>query len=98
MNKADCYDRNLIDADGFCAPFVSLGDDGVIHVGDCDNHETFATVQAAREYCEKARLCGGDLANAEYAYKNEHRDNWAAEYCWHCDAGLQIDALDGIEQ
>ena len=96
MTKSDCYDRNLIEDGGFFAPFVALDDDGTIHVGDCDNHETFGTVLAAREYCENARLVGDSLARAKRAHEDDHRDNWAAEYLWHCDAGLQIAALDRI--
>lgn len=96
MTKSECYSQNLIQSEGFCAPFVAQTDDGQIHVGDCDNHETFETVQAAREYCNNARLDRKQLARAKRAHDGDHRDNHAAEYHWHYDAGLQISALDGL--
>lgn len=88
-----CYGRNLIDAEGFCSPFVFCGDDGRIYVGDSDNLDSFATVDEAIARCNSYILSGERLERAKRAHENDSRDNAAAEYHWHCDAQMQLDAL-----
>ena len=56
-----CYGRNLIDAEGFCSPFVFCGDDGRIYVGDSDNLDSFATVDEAIARCNSYILSGERL-------------------------------------
>jgi hypothetical protein len=73
-------------------PFVYRDADG-IHVGDCDNHEVFASIAEAIQYAERARLSGNALGRARQHAEDDARDNDAAEYSWHEDAGLQLDAL-----
>ena len=87
------WDLNTITNNGNHAPFVYRDNDG-IHVGDSDNHEIFQTVAQALQYAKGARLSGGKLSRARAAANSDTRDNEAAEYSWHQDAGLQIDALD----
>ena len=77
---------------GFYDPFVFVDSSG-IHVGDCDNHNVFSTVADAIKHAKAARLSGGDLSHARYSHKNDPGNNDAAEYCWHVNAGLQIDAI-----
>lgn len=93
MNKSD----NLIDGEGFCSPFVAKGDDGRIYVGDCDNIDSFATVGEAIAHCAGAVLSGDALERAKRAHENDYRDNDAAEYHWHCDAEMQLDALRSLQ-
>mgnify|MGYP001327112457 CR=1 FL=1 len=88
--------ENLITAAGNCSPFVYRDDVG-IHIGDCDNHETFACHGDAIAYARKARLSGAALAAASDAIANDPHGNAAAEYRWHEDAGLQIDALEHMD-
>lgn len=76
-------------------PFVYRDSDG-IHVGDCDNHEVFQTVSDALAYARGARLSGGHLSTARSADAADSRNNEAAEYSWHQDAGMQIDALNRL--
>ena len=97
MTKSECLERNQIEGDGFCSPFVARGDDGLIYVGDCDNVDTFETVAEAVAHCEKAVLSGDALERAKRAHDNDYRDNDAAEYHWHCDAEMQLDVLRGME-
>ena len=86
--------KNLISG-GYCDPFVYSDSDG-IHVGDCDNHDIFANRAAALAFVRQARLSGETLKRAKRASDDDHRDNWAAEYHWHVDAGLQIDAIKSL--
>jgi len=83
---------NLIDDNGNHGPFVYRGEDG-IHVGDDDNDDVFETVEEAIESVKKFRLSGGELSIARSHAERDYRDNIAAEYHWHQDAGLQLDAL-----
>ena len=97
MTKSECLDRNLIECEGFCSPFVAKGDDGRIYVGDSDNLDSFATVAEAAAHCECAVLNGDSLTRAQRAHENDYRDNDAAEFYWHCDAKMQLDALRNIQ-
>lgn len=76
-------------------PFV-YRDAAGIHIGDCDNHEIFQSMAAALTYAKGARLSGGRLSTARAAATGDYRNNDAAEYFWHQDAGLQIDALRSL--
>lgn len=82
---------------GIHGPFVYRDDAGKIHVGDDDNDREFDSVWAALSYAKQARLSGGDLSKARAHYDSDARDNYAAEYSWHVDAGLQIDALNELD-
>lgn len=86
--------KNLISG-GHCDPFV-YSDSAGIHVGDCDNHEVFTNRADAIAFARRARLSGDNLKRAKRAHDHDHRDNWAAEYGWHVDAGLQIDAIKSL--
>ena len=87
-------DLNVISG-GHCGPFAYRDTDG-IHIGDCDNHERYYTVAGALEYAHKARLSGDVLERARAALETNPHGNEAAEYRWHEDAGLQIDALQSL--
>ena len=95
MKKSTCYDHNLVTDDGFCGPFVAFID-GTYYVGDCDNLDGFSTVQDAIARCNECVLTGDDLTKVKRHHDDDCRDNYAAEYCWHCDALLQIDALRAL--
>lgn len=85
--------ENLITKNGNHGPFVYRDAAGIIHVGDDDNDDEFATVAAAVAHVKKYRLRGGALSTARKHAENDYRDNLAAEFHWHQDAGLQLDAL-----
>ena len=95
MDKFNCYYHNMITECGFYSPFVALID-GTYYVGDCDNLDGFSTVEAAVAHCNKYVLTGDALSEAKRHHDDDCRDNYAAEYCWHCDALLQIDALRAL--
>ena len=97
MDKFNCYYHNMITECGFYSPFVALIDD-TYYVGDCDNLDGFSTVEAAIAHCNEQILAGDALAEAKRHHDDDCRDNYAAEYCWHCDALLQIDALRAIQE
>lgn len=97
MTKSECWEQNLIKDDGFCSPFVAKGDDDRIYVGDCDNIDSFTTADEAIAHCNGAILSGTALDTAKHAHENNYQNNDAAEYQWHCDAEMQIDALRTIE-
>ena len=97
MTTSECLERNLIEGEGFYSPFVALGDDGRIYVGDRVNLDSFATVAEAIAHCECAVLTGDSLTRAQRAHENDYCDNDAAEFCWHCDAKMQLDALRNIQ-
>ena len=96
MTTSDCLESNLIKGEGFCSPFVALGDDGRIYVGDRTTLDSFATVAEAVAHCECAVLTGDSLTRAQLAHENDYRDNDAAAFYWHCDAKMQLDALRNI--
>ena len=93
LTKSECWDRNLIQSDGYCSPFACSDDDGRAYVGDVDNINAFSSVTAAIEFCSRVILEGERLSRSRKAYEADHQDNIAAEYMWHCDAQLQIAAL-----
>ena len=95
MNKSTYYYHNRITECGFCSPFVAVID-GTYYVGDCDNLDRFSTVEAAIAHCEGKVLTGDALAKAKFHHDDDCCDNCSAEYMWHCDALLQIDALRAL--
>ena len=97
MKKSTCYDHNLITDDGFYDPFVAVID-GTYYVGDCDNLDGFSTVQDAIARCNEYVLTGDALAKAKFHHDDDCCDNCSAEYCWHCDALLQINALRALQE
>lgn len=97
MTKSDCYENNLITDDGSYDPFVAKGEDGRIYVGDCDNLESFANVADAIAYANGAIIEGEALDKARAAEAGDYRNNDEAAYHWHCDAKLQIAALEQMQ-
>ena len=85
---------NLVKASGYWAPFAYVDDQGRVHVGDTDNHEDFESIYKAIDYLVDWTLTGTDLARGKSAEEQNLGDCAQAEYTWHCDAILTIEALE----